>query len=379
MPVRVCVQWVTLLALSAAVVADGQKMTDAAGKLFKWIENNGGKIGFELGKDCNTCPRGTLATQAYKEGDTIAEIPFKLAIPLSGKYSCDQATELIRTRLQDPEHNKTYGFFWETQPDVDELLSSDMFSDEMLDMLQNPTLEGVVRSTRDYTEAVYAGTAGEEEEGEPLAVKLGAGCPSLQQFKWYTALITSRAFAFHYGNDEGHDVGKTYLFPALDLLNHAEPDAVNSRRWEYAEEGVVRQLATKDIKKGEQLYHAYHESVLQRPDMSLVLYGFVPERSPPLLAASDLHDYDVENPYRETAPNDDAHLPGGELHTGMEFGRLLDIKRSWPTSLEEDEKLLKQVEASDWQRRAVLLYRVQRKKAVLHNLKLLRQSLEGEL
>lgn len=379
MPVRVCVQWVTLLALSAAVVADGQKMTDAAGKLFKWIENNGGKIGFELGKDCNTCPRGTLATQAYKEGDTIAEIPFKLAIPLSGKYSCDQATELIRTRLQDPEHNKTYGFFWETQPDVDELLSSDMFSDEMLDMLQNPTLEGVVRSTRDYTEAVYAGTAGEEEEGEPLAVKLGAGCPSLQQFKWYTALITSRAFAFHYGNDEGHDVGKTYLFPALDLLNHAEPDAVNSRRWEYAEEGVVRQLATKDIKKGEQLYQIYHADTLHRPDASLLVYGFVMENDPPLLAAVDLPSFHSDDPYKATPLNDDAYGPRGEWATGAEMGRLWDIKRSWKTTLEHDEKLLKEgADGGDWRKRTLLQFSVMRKRALVNTLKSLKETL-GEL
>lgn len=87
----------------------------------------------------------------------------------------------------------------------------------------------------------------------------------------------------------------------------------------------MRVRALRAIKKGEevrsdmvtpivklhthcpQLTQLYHDELLHRPDMSLMVYGFVPDTDKPLLPASDLPTYDPASPYEHTAPSDNEY------------------------------------------------------------------------
>lgn len=371
---------VAIVALLVCCAAQDVVEKDVQG-LIKFIESKGGKIGYKLGKDCPTCPRGAIATKNYKKDDIIAEVPFTLSVKLglAGEPAPEAAMELIRKRFHDPTFNKTHEWFWKTQPGLTEVFTPDVYTDEMVDMLDCPKLEKIVRSHLDYNQAVFQGEGGGRYAGKSLKTLLGGDFVSMEQFSWYCSLIVSRAFSFWTDGDLENDITRTYMFPGLDMINHGEGDDINCYRWEESELGVIRQIASKDIKKGEQLYQIYHADTLHRPDASLLVYGFVMENDPPLLAAVDLPSFHSDDPYKATPLNDDAYGPRGEWATGAEMGRLWDIKRSWKTTLEHDEKLLKEgADGGDWRKRTLLQFSVMRKRALVNTLKSLKETL-GEL
>ena len=45
---------------------------------------------------------------------------------------------------------------------------------------------------------------------------------------------------------------------------------------------------------------AYSPGVIHRPDISLIIYGFVQRHTPPQLAAQDLSGFDPRHPWNET-------------------------------------------------------------------------------
>lgn len=72
--------------------------------------------------------------------------------------------------------------------------------------------------------------------------------------------------------------------------------------WQF----VLTQMHTH-LHMPSQLTQLYHDELLHRPDMSLMVYGFVGDTDKPLLPASDLPTYDPASPYEHTAASDNEY------------------------------------------------------------------------
>ena len=102
-----------------------------------------------------------------------------------------------------------------------------------------------------------------------------------------------------------------------------------------------------------------------RNDVSLAGYGFVRTLAQPLLPATDLPTFDPEAPYKATPGSDAAFYgPGGEWNTEAEYARLAVLLREAQASEEEDLAVLEMGELKDWRERAVVEFRVQRRRAL---------------
>lgn len=106
--------------------------------------------------------------------------------------------------------------------------------------------------------------------------------------------------------------------------------------------------------------------MIHRPDISLHIYGFVAPADPPLLAATDLPDFDRAAPWAATPADDDGfHGPDGTHLTEAERARLAALLAAAPTTLAEDAALLAGGELDgDPKMRTVVGFRMARKSAL---------------
>lgn len=106
--------------------------------------------------------------------------------------------------------------------------------------------------------------------------------------------------------------------------------------------------------------------MIHRPDISLHIYGFVAPADPPLLAATDLPNFDRAAPWAATPADDDGFYgPNGTHLTEAERARLAALLADAPTTLAEDAALLAGGEVDDDPKmQTVVGFRVARKRAL---------------
>jgi len=136
------------------------------------------------------------------------------------------------------------------------------------------------------------------------------------------------------------------------------------------------------IKKGEELFLAYLPGLDHRNDVSLTGYGFIRSLERPLLPASDLPTFDIEQPYEATPLTDNVFYgPEGSYNTEEELERLKTLLAECPTTLADDEALLsgekidEAIDLTDPKFRIIVRYRVERKKALISAI----EAIEKEL
>lgn len=64
-------------------------------------------------------------------------------------------------------------------------------------------------------------------------------------------------------------------------------------------------MASRDIKAGEELSFNYLFNVQHRNDVTLLSYGFVQNKEPPLMLVTDLPGYTADDLFDETPLTDD--------------------------------------------------------------------------
>lgn len=135
--------------------------------------------------------------------------------------------------------------------------------------------------------------------------------------------------------------------------------------------------ALRPIKKGEEVRFNYQPGVNHRPDMSLLVYGFFQKRKGnPLLCAVDLPTFTMAEQYAPTPESDDAFYgPEGRFNTEKELKRLQGLLSSTPTTLKQDEVLLKG-KFTDWRDKLLVEFRVERKKALAEAIKKIKKELK---
>lgn len=346
-----------------------------AGELLRWVRAHGGEVHLEVAQVCPGCLQGVLATKDIKRGERIASIPLSTVTDL-GPHEVtlpELAVHWVRRMHLDASYNVSFQPYLATLPAADQVLSPEMWTDDMVAALQSLELAEMVGKRRRAAEQMWrqAGFAGGHPTGgEGTSIRL-----PLADFQHLIACVATRMFGYPSMADNAtmHAV----LLPVLDMANCADkglagpsdPGANGEVRFPQPGEDSFTMVALRDISKGEEVTNTYSHDYVHRPDMALLSYGFVPNRQPPILSAIDLPEGfgDVEHPVAHLVRTP-AVEPGygnwtGQFTTEKELQRLLSIQAALPTTLEEDLQLL--AEAQQPGCRVVLDWRVSRKRALL--------------
>ncbi|EFN50775.1 hypothetical protein CHLNCDRAFT_142491 [Chlorella variabilis] len=317
--------------------------------------------GYKAGRPCATCERGAFATKDLKPDEVIVSLPFKAVLRLKdldhAAFPAEYARHLLAAMHNEPSHNATWGVFWETQPGPEGVFTPEVYTDEHLALLQCPELEGLARGQRHVTEQIYDGSY-PHATLEPFVKTVPADKVSPDIFKYVSSLVGSRYFGFY--RDADSEKVASHLLPLLDAINHDDdPNA-----WRSDDGDNVLITATKPIKKGEEITFNYQPNIVHRADMSLYIYGFVIQRDQPLLCAVDLPGFDPKDPFGPTPQDDADYELGGKLATRAELDRLSARLAAAGTSEAEDQALLQSGTVTDWRHKAILEFRVMRKRAL---------------
>ena len=159
------------------------------------------QVHFQVGRACQGCPRGALASRALQPGEVVASVPTSLTLDLgpSGGGMGAAALALMERLAAAPELNRT---LWPAMPAARDLLAPHLLSDAELELLQAPELAQLAHEARAAVAAAHA-RRGAALQAVPAAALAHAA-----------ALVRSRSFASL--------LGRRRLVPGVDLLNHAE-------------------------------------------------------------------------------------------------------------------------------------------------------------
>jgi hypothetical protein len=329
------------------------------------------QVKFTIKRACGTCPRGAIATEYIPERYSAIVVPVEMGIRLPPMephgFASEYAHAMLQRIMRDPSFNETHGKFWATQPKPEDVLSPEMFTDDLLSMIHSPRVEYLIRYQRDFGRNVYYGNV-TGKRYEPVHEMFP--WVRFSQFAHLAAIIGTRDFAIH---NETTDQAAYWLFPIADMFNHA--DEPNIARVENATH--VAFYALRNITAGEELTYRY-QPIIERNDMALFLYGFVQMRNSEVMCATDLPDYNGANPYKTPEDDDWYYGPEGRYNTFDELTRLesgLDYAEHLST-IEADEELLKGGKLKDWKEASVVAFRLGRKKALKKSIAAVKGELE---
>ena len=116
------------------------------------------QIGFEI----RTLPggyRGAFATKDYVMGEEIASIPSEITIPLenNGGFPAEHAHALAIHMAKNPTFMAQFAPYFSTLPLPNETLTSEVFTDKLMDELQSENLKELVQRERMIMAGVYYG------------------------------------------------------------------------------------------------------------------------------------------------------------------------------------------------------------------------------
>lgn len=98
---------------------------------------------FTVGKPCNSCERGALASRAFAPGELIARIPAGSTLAVGPGPLPDEALKLLTKLHTDPPLNKTFSAFLDSLPGLSDMLAPASLAPAALAELQLPELVSV--------------------------------------------------------------------------------------------------------------------------------------------------------------------------------------------------------------------------------------------
>ncbi|CAL8469166.1 g8707 [Coccomyxa elongata] len=331
--------------------------------LIKWILENGGQVGLDIGQVSPDGLRGTLAAQDFSQSDVVAAVPYNCTVDLGPRNdgtAAELTTQLLRLRFEDPEWWAHMQPYFASLPEKSQLYNKHVFQSDHLPLLQDLNMESLVTRVLAWLEEVYTGADTVEPSSRftSLAHLPGAAKITEEDFAYYASLLDSYSFAFpsdHTGE------AKRVLLPLIDLINHHGDPNVELRRDQESSSYVVSAL--RPIRHGEEVVHRYSWGI-ERNDKALLDYFFVQEHDPPLLCALDLPGVNVWDTLESASSDHELYGPGGSLCIPEEVERLRSILVRFPTGEDQDAALLESGELTDWRERVIVKFRMLRKRAL---------------
>jgi hypothetical protein len=375
-----------LLLLASTLLAAA---TSPEEDLQEWLISRGAYLGATIRPAGNGLPRGVVASRDQDAGTIVGFLPFSAALPLpEHSMGWDNVADLARLAY-DPASDffvaGGYAPFWRTQPALEELLSFETLSESELDQLEVPALADEIRSLQAGLRHLHASLL-EELHAEAAASQTHPAFSLTEaQFFHLSALLTTRAFAFPYGDNQ---CCQRLLLPGLDLLNTQQ--SLNAYRAIAAAPARVEIVLHRSVAAGEELMWPYHsendpswkrDDLVPRNDVQLLTYGMVNDSDSRLLSC-DRAGWSSEQIFESAVPTDDEHPAdmGGASAVRAEAQRLQTLLAGLG-SIEGDRAALAG-RGDSWDRGSVLLrWRVARKEALRRRAAVLEEWLatQGEL
>lgn len=140
--------------------------------------------------------RGAYASRAFQPGDTVAAIPTSTCIKLENDgFPAEHAHELAIRIHNNASFIADYLPYFTTLPDPQASLTSELFSDALIEQLQSPRLAEIIKRERAVAEAVYFGKYADdrspEKKYQPLPEVLkGAEGFTPVAFRWLAAMVS---------------------------------------------------------------------------------------------------------------------------------------------------------------------------------------------
>lgn len=266
---------------------------------------------------------------------------------------------------KDESFNQTYETFFATQPPLQHMLIAETMDEEELDMLQSPGLSDWAVGMRNISREVFEGDfsiSGKQLFNTTLNEAITPATIDFDSFLWVLGLMESREFSF-----DVRDALEVFLMPSIDMLNDCLPGKCNAYR--SGDDEFAYGHALKDIKPGDEIVWEYQSNVTHRPDICFAVYGFTKVSDPPLLAAQDLPNFSWSSMFQYSSEDDEDAMPQGEEPVDEEIRRCRGILDSMPTSVEEDEELLRNgTYSGDWRKQEIIKFRIARKAALHHRI-----------
>ena len=217
--------------------------------------NSSSQIGFEV----LTSPggeRGGYASENYAIGDVVAAIPASACIALenNGGFPAEHAYELTLRMARNASFVAEYAPYFSALPYPNQTLTSEVFSEALIEALQSPELKKIVKRERAVMAAVYAGKYVSQDDGLPRYFPLPEMLESEDPFHFMffahlTGLISSREFSF--ANEDGSQAADR-LVPVADMLNN-NPDKTNVQQFSEFYSDVAEQQFLIEVKHREYL------------------------------------------------------------------------------------------------------------------------------
>jgi hypothetical protein len=191
---------------------------------------------FQIGFEVRTSPdgyRGAYATKDYTVGHQIALIPSELTIQLenNGGFPAEHAHALAIKMATNPTFMAQFSPYFSTLPMPNQTVTSEVFSDKMMNGLQSEKLKELVERERTIMAGVYYGKYTNRETNktyEPIPQLLGSKeAFPVVLFAHLAAIISTREFTFF--NEDGSRAADR-MVPIVDMIN-TDADKLNSQQY----------------------------------------------------------------------------------------------------------------------------------------------------
>ena len=267
--------------------------------------------------------RGLYARRSIAEGETIVEIPYENCVDLGNQYGGGgmggggDPTLLVPALLDRMAEDGPYLPYFKLLGTEGEILCTDYWDDETLDMLQLPFIKAETLRRREKLEAI---------PGSSRERKLAA-----------LTFITSRVLTVE-GEEEGpfHKL----LIPLLDLANH-HPNSRHILTGRAIPTGTLKIVAGRDVRENEEILIKYGT---EGNDRFVQDYGFLQEGG-----------------YVPVVRNLTSRKQGGSLLLAEKNEAIEALKK---TTLQEDEIAIENLDSASASTKLALTMRIGMKRAL---------------
>jgi hypothetical protein len=156
-----------------------------------------------------------------------------VTIPLenNGGFPAEHAHALAIKMAKNPTFMAQFSPYFSTLPMPNETLTSEVFTDKMLEELQSEKIKEIVERERSIMAGLYYGKYLNQDtnstyESIPSALGSDTAFPVVL-FAHLTAMISTREFSFH--NEDGSR-GADRMVPVVDMMNN-DNDRINAQQF----------------------------------------------------------------------------------------------------------------------------------------------------
>ncbi|CDH54294.1 hypothetical protein RO3G_06808 [Lichtheimia corymbifera JMRC:FSU:9682] len=223
-------------------------------RYIQWLRDNGAtfdKFDFKTDQDGIG---SVYASQPVEENETLATLPFRLAItepvarrafPSLHAYSCRAVMSAFVAQQKNLGSQSFYAPYLDVLPP--KIMTTLFFDDDDMRFIENTAL---ATATVERKASIY-------EEYQKLSKEPGVDNISWDDYLWAYCVLSSRSFPYKLIDPTKEDIPSEVLFPLLDALNHKPNTRITWMRSGDEETGTLSFVTGQPANQGQQLFNNY--------------------------------------------------------------------------------------------------------------------------